>query len=84
MIFTSTILSWLDLSDLTHGLQAPNEVFFHRNPKLLSLNRQFGQISFGAFGVFSVDLSTNQLNIISTKKLSLYTQAPNIYFGIGI
>ena len=26
--------------------------FFHRNPKLLGLGRQFGRISFGAFGVF--------------------------------
>ena len=26
-----------------HGLQTPNEAFFHRNPKLLGLGRQFGQ-----------------------------------------
>ena len=42
---------------LNHGLRTPNEAFFHRNPKLLGLGRQFGQINFGAFGVFSADLS---------------------------
>ena len=31
--------------------------FFHQNPKRLGLGRQFGQISFGAFGVFSADFS---------------------------
>ena len=31
--------------------------FFYRNPKLLGLGRQFGQIHFGAFRVFSNDLS---------------------------
>ena len=36
-----------------HGLQTPNGAFFHRNPKLLGLGRQFGQINFEAFGVFS-------------------------------
>jgi hypothetical protein len=35
----------------------PNEAFFHQNPKMLGLFRQFGQVSFGAFGVFLVDLS---------------------------
>ena len=29
-----------------------NEAFFHRNPKLFGLGRQFGQINFGAFWVF--------------------------------
>ena len=37
---------------LRHGLRTPNEAFFHRNPKLLALGRQIGQINFGAFGVF--------------------------------
>ena len=41
-----------------HGLRTPNEAFFHRNPKLLGLGRQFGQISFG---VFSADLSATIL-----------------------
>ena len=42
---------------ITHGLRTPNEAFFHRNPNLLGLGRQFGQINFGAFGVFSANLS---------------------------
>ena len=40
-----------------HGLRTPNEAFFHRNPKLLGLGRQIGQINFGAFRVFSANLS---------------------------
>ena len=28
----------------------------HRNPKLLGMGRQFGQINYGAFGVFLADL----------------------------
>ena len=40
-----------------HGLRTPKEAFFHRNPKLLGLGRQLVQINFGAFGVFSADLS---------------------------
>jgi hypothetical protein len=34
----------------------PNEAFFHQNLKLLGMG-QFGQIDFGALGVFSADLS---------------------------
>ena len=41
----------------THGLRTPNEALFHKNPKLLGLDRQFGQISFGAVGVFLANLS---------------------------
>ena len=41
----------------SHGLRTPNEAFFHQNPKLLGLGRQFGQINFGAFAVFSNNLS---------------------------
>ena len=40
-----------------HGLWTPNEAFFYRNPKLLGLGRQIGQINLGAFGVFLPDLS---------------------------
>jgi hypothetical protein len=40
-----------------HGLRTPNEGFFHQNPKLLGLGRQFGQIILGAFEVFSANLS---------------------------
>ena len=32
-----------------NGLRTPNEAFFQRNPKLLGLGRQFGQINFGVF-----------------------------------
>ena len=42
---------------LVHGLRTLNEAFFHRNPKLLGLGRQIGQINFGAFGAFSAELS---------------------------
>ena len=79
----------------THGLRTPNEAFFHRNPKLLGLGRQLVQINFGAFGVFSADLSAPILvqwapcpcyqftNHYFYKKLSLYIQIPNIYLGLG-
>jgi hypothetical protein len=40
-----------------HGLRTPNEAFFYQIPKLLGLGRQIGQINFGAFGVFSANLS---------------------------
>ena len=40
-----------------HGLQTPNEAFFHQNPKHFCLGRQFEQISFGAFSTFLADLS---------------------------
>ena len=33
------------------------KLFFNRNPELLGMGRQFGQINFGAFGVFWADLS---------------------------
>jgi hypothetical protein len=39
----------------------PNESFFHQNPKLLGLGRQFGLIDFGAFGVFLANLSATIL-----------------------
>ena len=41
-----------------HGLRTPSEAFFYQNPKILGLDRLFGQISFGAFVVFSANLST--------------------------
>ena len=43
---------------ILQGLRMPNDVFFHRNPKLFGLGRQFGQINYGAFGVFLAHLST--------------------------
>ena len=38
-----------------HGLQTPNEAFFHWNPKLLGVGRQNGQINSWTFGVFWPD-----------------------------
>ena len=35
-----------------HGLRTPDEAFFHRNPKILGLGREIGQINFGAYGIF--------------------------------
>ena len=54
-----------------HGLRTPNEAFFHQNPKLLGLGRQFGHINFGTFGVFSVDLSAP---IFVLSPLSMFSQ----------
>ena len=44
-----------------HGLWMPNEAFFSLNLKLLGMGTQFGQINFGAFGVFLTDLSASSL-----------------------
>ena len=78
-----------------HGLRMPNEAFFHRNPKLFGLSRQFGQINFGSFGASSSDLSAPILvlwvpcpyfpliNHYFYKKLSHYIQIPNIHLGLG-
>ena len=41
----------------TTDYRRPMKPFFHRNPKLLCLGRQYGQIYFGAFGVFLAELS---------------------------
>ena len=82
----------------SHGLRTPNEAFFHQNPKLLGLGRQFGQINFGAFGVFSTDLSAPilvlwvhcpcfpliNLYLIYTKKTKPLYPNPQYLFGIGI
>ena len=35
-----------------HGLRTPNEAFFHRNPELLGLCRQFGQLILWDLGYF--------------------------------
>ena len=71
--------------DLGHRLRTPN---------LLGLGRQFWQINFGAFGVFSADLSAPILvlsvpcpcfpliNHYFYKKPSLYIQIPNIYLWL--
>jgi hypothetical protein len=78
-----------------HGLRMPNKAFFHKNPKLLGLSRQCGQINFEAFGVFSADLSAPilvllvpcpcfpSINHYFYEKLSLYIQITNTYLGLG-
>ena len=49
---------------LEHELRTPkNKAFFHQKPKILALGRQFGQINFGAFGVFLNDLSAPILEL---------------------
>ena len=55
---------------LVHGQRTPIEAFCQRNPKLLGLGRQFGQIHFGAFGVFWADLSAHiNQSLLKTKPL---------------
>ena len=66
----------------------------HRNPKPLDLGRQFGQVYFGAFGVFWAELSASILvlrvpcpcflliNHYFYLRLSLYIQILNIYLGL--
>ena len=78
-----------------HGLWTPNEAFFHWNYNFWWLSRQFGQIHFGAFGVFSADLSAPILvlwvpcpcfpliNHYFYKKPSLYIFIQNIYLVLG-
>jgi hypothetical protein len=63
----------------------PNESFFHRNPKLLGLGRQFGQKCFLAFGLFfgqfiSTHFGTVSFPLINHYYISLY-QNPNIHLG---
>ena len=73
----------------------PNEAFFHQNPKLLGLGRQFGRIDFGGiWGIFRQIISTHfralsPLSMFSIaqslflQKLSLFIQIQNIYLGLG-
>ena len=77
----------------SHGLRTPNEAFFHPKAKLLGLGRQFGQISFGAFGVLSADLSApilvNTLSLLSMFSINqpLFLQKTKplyIYLGLGL
>ena len=69
-----------------HGLRAPNEAFFHHNPKVLG--RQFGQINFGAFrfGIFGRFISTHfgtvspmSMFYYFCTKINLYIENPNIF-----
>ena len=47
--------------------------FFHRNPKLLGLSRQFGQIRFGAVGAFLADLSAPIGHFGTVSPLSIFS-----------
>ena len=79
----------INLVAFNQGLRTPNEAFFHWNPKLLDLGRQIEQINYGAFGVFSAELSAPMFGtvhystVISTKILSLSIHISNIYLGLG-
>ena len=71
-----------------HGLRTPKEAFFHRNPKLLGVGRQFGQINFGAFGVFicthfGILSPLSMFSINQPLFLQKSIQIPNIYLGLG-
>ena len=81
-----------------HGLRTPNEAFFHRNPKLLGLDRQFGQTIWadkfrGIWGIFGWFISTHFGTVSPLSMFSinqpLFLQTP-LYpnskhlFGIGI
>jgi hypothetical protein len=74
-----------------HGLQMPDEAFFHQNPKLFGLGRQIGQINFffgqlihTHFGTVS-PLSMFSINhpLFLQKTRPLYPH-PKYLFGIGI
>ena len=67
----------------------PMKPFFHRNPKLLGLGGQFGQINFGALrGIFKQFISIHFGTcpcfrpLFLKKTLSVYIQNPNISFGL--
>ena len=74
----------------------PNKTFFHRNLKFWGLNRLFGRINFGAFGVFLADLSAPILvlwvsfpcfpliNHYFLKKSRLYIQITIIHLGLRL
>ena len=86
---------YLDVADdvlsLNFMTTEPNETFIHWNPKLFGLGRQIGQINFGAFGVFLVDLTAPILvlwvpcpcfpliNHYFDKKLSIYISKSQIF-----
>ena len=51
----------------------PNESFFHRNPKLLGLGRQFGPINFVAFGgILEQSISTHFGTVSNQFALTTY------------
>ena len=59
----------------------PMKPFFHPNPKLLGLGRQFRQINFGTFGVLSIFSINQPLFLQKTKPL--YPNSKYL-FGIAI
>ena len=94
-ISTYVLSTYLIIITYWHGLRTPNEAFFHQNPKVMGLGRQFVQINFPAFGAFSADLSAPILvqwvpcpcfpliNHYFYNKLSLYIRIQKIYLGLG-
>ena len=79
-----------------HGLQTPNKAFFHPNSKRFGFGGQIGQISLGAFGLFSAELSAQIFSTLSPlimffinqplflQKTKPLLQHPKELFGIGI
>ena len=66
-----------------HRLWTPNEAFFHRNPKLLGLGRQIGQIGrtisthFGTVSPLSI-ISTKNQAFISTSQIFIWDMDLNL------
>ena len=55
----------------------PNEAYFHQNPNLLGLGKQFGRTHFGAFGVvhiFGQFISTHFDTVSSLSMFSINQQ----------
>jgi hypothetical protein len=76
------------------GLLTPNEAIFQEYLKLLGLGRQIGLKRWGIWGIFGQTISTHfgtvsplsifpLINHYFYKKLSLFTQIPNIYMRFG-
>ena len=74
-----------------HGIQTPNEAFFHWNPELLGLIRQIGQLILWVFWVFLANPSAPILahcteslvhfnHYFYKKEISLYIQIPFFFF----
>ena len=63
--------------DFATMLRTPNESFFHRNPKLLGLGKQFHKMNFGAF------LANLFFGIVSPLSMSTIISTKNIYLGLG-
>ena len=81
-----------------YGLRTPNEAFFQRNPKLLGLGRQIGQINFWAlvgdiffgqfisthFGAVSLLSMFSIIQSLFLQKTKLLYPHPKYLLGIGI